>query len=98
MSSFNQYQVLLGVVESEKAADYSHKHKIFSFRVNQTADKQKIVYAVETLFKVKVERVNILNIRGKKKRFGNKWGSRKAWKKAYVRLEPGFDLNFSKEF
>ncbi|CAK0778210.1 50S ribosomal subunit protein L23 [Gammaproteobacteria bacterium] len=98
MSSSSLYRVLLGIIESEKASDRTQKHNIFSFRINQTANKLDVVYAVESIFKVKVNRVNILNVKGKKKRFGNRWGSRREWRKAYVRLEPGFDLNFNKDF
>lgn len=98
MSGPGLYGVLLGVVESEKTAACSQKHNIFSFRVSRMASKLDVVRAVESLFKVKVDHVNILNVKGKKKRFGSRWGSRKTWKKAYIRLESGFDLNFNKEF
>lgn len=58
------------------------------------ANKQDVKNAVEKLFEVKVESVNILNVKGKARRFGRVEGRTKAWKKAYVKLAEGHDINF----
>ena len=58
------------------------------------ATKTDVRRAVELLFEVKVERVSVVRIPAKKKRFGQRPGARAAWKKAYVRLAPGQDINF----
>jgi large subunit ribosomal protein L23 len=50
--------------------------------------------AVESLFKVEVKSVQILNVKGKVKRFGGSMGRRKDWKKAFVCLKPGQEINF----
>ena len=58
------------------------------------ASKPEIKAAVELLFKVKVESVQVLNVKGKEKRFGRHMGKRRSWKKAYVCLAPGQEINF----
>jgi len=88
-------QVLIAPHLSEKstlAADGAGQHV---FRVSVDADKREIKHAVETLFEVKVARVQVLNCKGKVKRFGARLGRRNAWKKAVVRLEPGHDIDFT---
>ncbi len=47
------------------------------------------------MFDVKVERVQVVNVKGKKKRFGAIQGRRSDWRKAYVRLKPGSDIDFA---
>jgi large subunit ribosomal protein L23 len=86
--------VLLGPHVSEKAARIGDKHRQVVFRVRSDADKDAVRRAVEKMFEVKVEDVQIVNVRGKYKRFGAKLGRRSDWKKAYVRLAPGSDINF----
>jgi large subunit ribosomal protein L23 len=51
--------------------------------------------AVEAMFSVEVDSVHVLNVKGKKKRFGKTLGQRSDWKKAYVKLKPGHDINFA---
>jgi large subunit ribosomal protein L23 len=86
--------VLLGPHVSEKAARIGDKHRQVVFRVRSDADKDAVRRAVEKMFEVKVEDVQIVNVRGKYKRFGARLGHRSDWKKAYVRLAPGSDINF----
>jgi large subunit ribosomal protein L23 len=64
------------------------------FRVIQDATKPEIKAAVELLFKVKVKGVQVSNVKGKEKRFGRFMGRRRNWKKAYVSLMPGQEINF----
>jgi large subunit ribosomal protein L23 len=87
-------QVLLGPHVSEKATSVAESGNQVVFKVRNDATKIDIRKAVELLFEVKVERVSVVRIPAKKKRFGNRAGARQSWKKAYVRLAPGQDINF----
>ena len=87
-------QVLLAPQISEKATYVADKHEQVIFRVAPDATKPEVKAAVEMLFKVEVESVQIANVKGKQKRFGRFMGSRKNWKKAYVCLKPGQEINF----
>ena len=64
------------------------------FEVLTDATKNEIKTAVESLFEVSVEGVQVINVRGKIKRFGKTPGKRTNWKKAYVRLAEGDDIDF----
>lgn len=85
--------VLLGPHVSEKATDLAEKGKVV-FRVRRDATKPEIREAIETLFEVSVESVRTVNQVGKVKRQGQTVGHRSAWKKAYVRLAEGHDIDF----
>ena len=97
MSAFNQerlLQVLLAPQISEKATRVADKHDQVVFRVASDATKPEVKAAVEALFKVEFESVQVLNVRGKEKRRGRITGVRKGWKKAFVSLKPGQEINF----
>ena len=87
-------QVLLGPVVSEKATLAADASQQFVFRVARDATKREIGKAVELLFEVQVDQVQVLNVKGKNKRFGGRNGKRPGWRKAYVRLKPGQDIDF----
>lgn len=87
-------QVLLAPQISEKATFVADKNEQVVFRVAPDATKPEVKAAVELLFKVSVESVQIANVKGKQKKFGRFMGSRKGWKKAYVSLKPGQEINF----
>jgi len=87
-------QVLLAPQISEKATWVADKHEQVIFRVVSDATKPEIKAAVELLFKVEVEAVQISVVKGKQKRFGRSMGRRKGWKKAFVSLKPGQEINF----
>jgi large subunit ribosomal protein L23 len=89
--------VLLAPVVSEKGTFIADKYEQVIFRVMQNATKPEVKAAVELMFKVKVESVQISNVKGKQKRFGTHLGRRRNWKKAYVCLEPGQEINFAAE-
>ena len=89
--------VLLAPIISEKATFIADKHEQVVFRVAQDATKPEIKAAVELMFKVEVEKVQIANVMGKEKRFGRFIGRRRHWKKAYVCLKPGQEINFAQE-
>ena len=87
-------QVLLAPQISEKATYVAEKHEQVIFRVVSDATKPEIKAAVELLFKVDVESVQVSNVKGKVKRFRGAVGRRKGWKKAYVCLKSGQEINF----
>jgi large subunit ribosomal protein L23 len=87
-------QVLLAPQVSEKATYVAEKRNQVIFRVVPDATKPEVKAAVELLFKVNVESVQIANVKGKQKRRGRQMGSRKGWKKAFVGLKPGQEINF----
>ena len=89
--------VLLGPVISEKATMVADKNEQVVFEVARDANKLEIKGAVELLFKVQVESVQIVNQKGKAKRFGRFEGRRNHTKKAYVCLKPGQEINFEAE-
>ncbi len=89
------YKVLLGPVISEKAALAGEATNQVVFKVTTDATKAEIKAAVEQLFEVKVEGVRVLNVKGKTKRTRHGMGKRSDWKKAYVRLEQGQDIDFA---
>ena len=89
--------VLLAPVISEKATTVADQHDQVVFRVAQDATKPEVKAAVELMFKVQVDSVQISNVRGKEKRFGRFVGRRRHWKKAYVCLKAGQEINFAQE-
>jgi large subunit ribosomal protein L23 len=80
---------------SEKSTIVADKLKHFVFKVSTDATKQEIKNAVEGIFNVKVKKVSTVNVKGKNKRFRGREGRRNNWKKAYVALQDGFDLDFA---
>ncbi len=87
-------QVLLAPQISEKATYVAEKNGQVIFRVASDATKPEIKSAVELLFKVEVDSVQVANVKGKVKRFKGATGRRKGWKKAYVCLKDGQEINF----
>lgn len=95
MSQERLYKVLLGPVISEKAAIVGDVSNQVVFKVLPNAEKQEIKAAVEKLFDVQVEDVRTLNVKGKTKRTRHGMGKRSDWKKAYVRLAAGQEIDFA---
>jgi large subunit ribosomal protein L23 len=91
----NLYQVILAPHVSEKSTRMAEKNSQIVFRVRRDASKPVIKQAVEKMFNVQVESVTVTNVKGKEKKFGKTPGRRQDWKKAYVRLKPGQDINFA---
>jgi large subunit ribosomal protein L23 len=87
--------VLLAPVVSEKSTMIADKSRQYVFRVADSATKPQIKAAVELMFKAKVDSVKVANVKGKKKRFGRFIGRRRNWKKAYVCLAAGQEINFA---
>ncbi len=87
-------QVLLAPTVSEKSTFVGDKNNQVVFRVADDATKPEIKAAVELLFKVKVKGVQVSNVKGKEKKTGRIMGRRRNWKKAYVCLAQGQEINF----
>lgn len=87
-------KIVLGPVVTDKAYKVSERANFAVFRVVPSATKDQIQHAIETLFEVKVEAVNTVNMKGKKRRVGRKTeGRTKDWKKAYVKLAEGSEID-----
>ncbi|MEE8343120.1 MAG: 50S ribosomal protein L23 [Gammaproteobacteria bacterium] len=87
-------KVLLAPVISEKSTRIGDRDRQYVFKVMANASKPEIRNAVEVLFKVKVAGVRVANMRGKVKRSGRTFGCRPNWKKAYVSLQEGHEIEF----
>ncbi len=91
------YQVLLAPIVSEKATFIADKREQVLFKVAPSATKPEVKAAVEMIFKVQVESVQMLVQKGKVKRSGRRVGRRSDVKKAFVSLAPGQEINFAAE-
>ncbi len=90
----NLMKVLIAPHVTEKASRVADQHKQYVFKVANDATKATIKRATEAMFNVKVEQVRVVNVKGKMKLFGGRPGARTSWKKAYVTLAEGYDINF----
>jgi len=95
MSQLELMKVLVAPVISEKSTRLADGENCFVFKVRKDATKFQVKKAVEQLFDVEVDDVRLLNVKGKTKRFGRIMGKRPDWKKAYVRLKPGHEIDLS---
>jgi large subunit ribosomal protein L23 len=86
--------ILVSPHVSEKTTVAAENANQIVFKVVNTATKKEIKAAVEMLFEVNVENVQVANVKGKTKRTQNGVGRRNDWKKAYIRLQEGQDINF----
>ncbi len=97
ISEERMMKVLLAPVISEKSTMVADKNEQVVFRVMRDATKPEVKAAVENLFKVEVESVQMLNRIGKQKRSGKTIGRKNHVKHAYVCLKPGQEINFTEE-
>ncbi len=88
-------KVIVAPVISEKSSIAAEQEGRVVFKVEKNATKLQVKNAVELLFDVEVDSVQVLNVKGKVKRFGRTLGKRSDWKKAYVKLKPGQDIDFA---
>ncbi|MGC6481485.1 MAG: 50S ribosomal protein L23 [Porticoccaceae bacterium] len=95
MNQERLFKVLLGPHITEKAASSTGSATQVAFKVATDASKLEVKKAVEKLFEVKVEGVRVINVKGKTRRTKTGMGKRSDWKKAYVRLAEGQDIDFS---
>jgi len=90
----NIYDILKKPLVTEKTTLEKDAKNVISFEVDRNANKIEIKNAVEKLFKVEVRDVNTVNVAGKMKRVGRHYGKRSNWKKAYVTLKEGSNVDF----
>jgi large subunit ribosomal protein L23 len=95
MSEERLLKILLSPHMSEKASIAAEKRREYVFEVVSDATKPEVKGAVELLFKTQVQAVRVVNVKPKPKRFGQVQGKSKSWKKAYVTLKPGQEINFA---
>lgn len=95
MSQERLMNVLLGPHISEKSSVVADQNNQVVFKVAVDATKDEIKKAVELLFEVVVENVQVMNMKGKTKRSANGLGRRRNWKKAYISIKEGQDINFA---
>ena len=86
--------ILLAPHVSEKSTRIADANRQVVFKVVRDATKPEIKGAIELMFSVQVADVRVCNVKGKTKRFGRMEGRRSNWKKAYVTLKPGHDIDF----
>ncbi len=94
MNQVRLMNILLAPVVSEKSSRLADANRQFVFKVMKDASKPEVKKAVELMFNVKVDNVQISNMRGKVKAHGRSIGRRSDWKKAYVTLSEGHDIDF----
>lgn len=95
MNSERLLKVVIRPHISEKGTTIAEQNRQFAFKVLVDATKLEIKKAVEMIFKVEVDAVRVTKVQPKIKRFGQRQGKRKGWKKAYVSLKEGHDINFA---
>ena len=95
MNDHRLMQIILAPIVTEKATFVAEKNNQVTFRVIADATKPEIKAAVELLFKVQVDAVQVLNRKGKAKRFGRFVGRRRNERKAYVSLKEGQEINLA---
>jgi large subunit ribosomal protein L23 len=93
MNQEKMMHVLLSPCQTEKSTTVAENNQ-YVFRVMKNATKHEIKEAAEKLFNVKVQSVRVLNVKPQKVRFSKIQGTHKAWKKAYIRIEPGNTIEF----
>jgi large subunit ribosomal protein L23 len=84
--------IIIAPVVSEKSMSNIKKNNTYTFKVDKKANKIEIRNAIEEIFKVKVKKVNTMNVRGKKRRLGAHEGKKPDWKKAMVKLNKGDNI------
>lgn len=87
-------QILLSPIVSEKSTRIADDNRQFVFKVVSDASKPEVKAAVELMFDVEVQGVQVVSVKGKRKTFGRIRGQRSGWKKAYVTLKPDNDIDF----
>ena len=93
----NQERLLTIIIAphvSEKSTVSAELHNQIVFKVRKDAAKREIIKAIKLLFDVDVIKINTLNVKGKSKRHGRYLGVKSDWKKAYVTLGKGHDIDF----
>jgi len=96
-ANYDQYRLLKGPLVTEKSYQATGANNQYTFSVEKYASKQQIQAAIEAIFEVKVEKVQVINLPGKVKRRGVHSGRRPDRRKAVVRLAEGFSIEMMEE-
>ncbi|OIO72754.1 MAG: 50S ribosomal protein L23 [Zetaproteobacteria bacterium CG1_02_53_45] len=96
-ANINHFNILRRPVVTEKSYEATGEANQYTFRVATTATKTQVKAAVEAIFEVRVDRVQVINMPGKPKRRGNRMGSRSGYRKAVIRLAEGETLEVAEE-
>jgi len=95
MNNLYLYRTLIKPISTEKTVFESEKNGVFVFKVDLKTDKKKIKYIIEKLFNVVVKNVKTLIVKGKKTKFKQTPGKKSDWKKAFVSLKKGYEINLA---
>ncbi|MDA0788276.1 MAG: 50S ribosomal protein L23 [Proteobacteria bacterium] len=95
MNKERMYNIILGAHISEKATVIAEESNQITFRVAKDATRPEIKEAIETIYSVNVTGVSVINVKGKVKRNVRGVSRKPGWKKAYVRLQTGQDIDFA---
>lgn len=95
MNNMQLYKTIIKPITTEKSVISIDKYNIFVFKVNLNSNKKKIKYAIEKLFNVIVVKVRTIIIKGNKTKFRQVLGKKSDWKKAFVSLKKGYDINLA---
>ncbi|MFW5980796.1 MAG: 50S ribosomal protein L23 [Halanaerobiaceae bacterium] len=86
------HDIIIRPIISEQSMELMESNNTYAFEVAKTANKIEIRKAIEEIFEVEIENVNTMNMKGKKRRLGRNEGKRPDWKKAYVKLAEGENI------
>jgi len=95
MNNLSLYNTLIKPIYTEKSVTIAESNRVFVFKVNPKSNKKIIKNVVEKLFKVVVKKVRTLNIKGNKTKFKQMPGKKSDWKKAFISLKKGYDINLA---
>jgi len=89
MKETEAYKMIIRPIITEKGMFLAEKHNTYPFEVDPRANKIQVRQAIEKIYPVKVEKVHMINMHGKRRRVGRSYGITKSWKKAMVKLHEG---------
>lgn len=95
MNDLSLYRTLIKPISTEKSVYSTEKNRNFVFKVSMDSNKKKIKDVTEKLFNVVVNKVRTLIIKGNKTKFRQTPGKRSDWKKAFISLKKGYDINLA---
>jgi len=95
MNNLSLYKILIKPISTEKSVNIAEKNRNFIFKVKLNSNKKQIKYVIENLFNVDVTKVRTLIIKGNKTKFKQVPGKKSDWKKAFISLKKGQDINLS---
>jgi len=95
MNNLHLYNTLIRPIYTEKSVSIAESNRVFVFKVRSTSNKKIIKKTIEKIFKVVVKKVRTLNIKGNKTKFKQIPGKKSDWKKAFISLKKGYDIDLA---